>query len=528
MTDNTFLNIDTDRAVSLVDQVAKALTASKENITLFNAKGSFKSYVISELIKKSDKQFVIITSKQSEAERIFNDLRFFSSDDGICFYPCLDTLPYDKFLPQIEVTAKRMQILSKLLSSNVRCIVTSTKAVQKRVIPKSTLRDEQELIESGEEIEREKFLNRLISWGYTRTPVVEDPGEYAVRGNIIDIYIPSCSLPIRIELFSDLVESIREFDPLTQRSKGEISEVICAPVVETIYKRATKQKAVSVITEVCSDYDIEFKKRKELVEKIKEEVYFSELSNFTGAFYEEMGSLFDYCDDDAVIINLNPTDIKSVHDEHYNDIYARFDSNIKEQKISLPPEMVYLKPEESEAIKNKHLNIFIHDLELIDKSAGNYFKFDVSENDSLRSELLLKSANKKDIFAEHVMTDESRTEIDKKLRKSAMALKPLIDILSDGLLRKKKVVITARTVGQAERLFELLENYDIGLSLIDNISLDALDPAVFDRVIILTGTLGGGFISESEGLILITEEEIFGKRVKHSVNQRSKQVPTSK
>ena len=523
MTEN--INSDFEEFIkeASIDEIASRVSASTENISLFGVKGSFKAYLVSELIKKSNKQFLVIAPKPSDAEKFYEDLSFFLGDKNTALFPCLDTLPYDKIVPQIDVTAKRMRVLSQILSSDLRVVVSSSKAVQRKIIPKDILKDEQELIMFGEEISRDKLLNRLVSWGYSRVGIVEDPGDFAVRGNIIDIFIPSLSKPARIELFGDLVESIRLFDPLTQRSLDEIDEIVCFPVIDTIYNKERKSRAVEVITEVCSDHDIAFAKRKELVEKIKDEVYFSNLFDFVAAFYEKMDSLFDYMDDDLIVVNISPTDIKGVRDEYVDDIYSRFRKNIDEKLISLPPEMIYFSTDELERVQGRLCNVDIQELLLIDKSAGDHhFRFNIKENNDLRRSLLDISDNKKDIFRDHVMTDDSKEQIEQKLHGSKGALGPLIDILNRGLDENKKVLITARTIGQAERLYELIEGYEIPCTLLESARFFALEKRSFDNVIILKGALNSGFISHGEGIVLITEEEIFGKRVKKSVNKRAK------
>ncbi len=525
MTDNNPENQATILALT------QKLSEANENISIFGAKGSFKAFIIAELIRTTQKQFLIVAPKHKDAERIYNDINFFlslgdspvkdakeASTQSTRLFPCLDTLPYDRVVPQIEVTAHRMRVLSTLLAEDIRCVVTSSKAALRKVIPKDVLTEEQELLMYGEEIEREKFLNRLVSWGYTRVGIVEDPGDFAVRGHIIDIYIPSYDGPARIELFGDLVESIRIFDPLTQRSVTELEEIVCFPVVDVIYNSGNKKRAQSAITELCSDFDIAFSKRKEFVEKIKEEVYFSNLFEFVPAFYEKMDTLFDYLDGDVCVINLDPTTIKSEIEEYSNDIYARYKKRIGEKTICLPPEMIYLSENELNARQQQHQNIDIRTLELVGEDDTNRFRFSVQLNDRLRKRLVDFSGNKKDIFKEHVLTDESREDIEGKMNESGGALQPLVDILSTALDSGHNVIIAARTLGQAERLCELIDGYDVPYELIERVG----QVSSRSKIKILKGDLSHGFICDSAAMTVIIEEEIFGARVKRSVKKRAK------
>ncbi len=526
-----------------IKKLVQMAAATAGNISIVGAKGSFKAYVIANLIRSTKRQLLVIAPKQAEAETLYSDIEFFlssavsaaSSDiDGITtnglsdtlIFPCLDTLPYDKVVPQIEITTERVQTLSKLLSSDIRCVVTSTKAILRKVIPKDVLANEQELILSGEEIDRDSFLQRLVSWGYTRVAIVEDPGDFAVRGDIIDIYIPSHGVPARIEFFGDLVESIRLFDPLTQRSQAKLTELICFPVVDVIYSEETKRRAISVITDLCDDLDIKFSTRKEFTQKISSEVYFSNLFEFLPAFYEKIDSVFDYLDDDLIVVNLNPPDIESVRQGYYAEIRARYEKQIEQDKsgeksVCLPPEMIYLQSSELDEILSRYTNIDFRELELSVKPSDTLFEFRVSENSGLRTRLLEHSGSggARDIFSEHILTDDPKDEIEHKLKSSGGALQPLIELLSDGLERKHKVIITARTAGQVERLSELIEGYDVPFRAYDG---EARLPLPEGVVLIMKGGLSSGFISGREGIVLITEEEIFGKRVRRSVKRRVK------
>ncbi len=104
--------------------------------------------------------------------------------------------------------------LSQGLAAEV--LVASASALARRVIPRAAFADLVDVVQKDEELDRDRLTGLLVRGGYTRTPVVEDPGTFAVRGGVIDLFVPLYRFPLRVELFGDLVESLRFFDPETQ------------------------------------------------------------------------------------------------------------------------------------------------------------------------------------------------------------------------------------------------------------------------------------------------------------------------
>src|SRR5207248_986255 len=107
-------------------------------------------------------------------------------------------------------------------------------ALARRVIPRAAFAELVDIVQVQQEIDRDATVAVLVRGGYTRSPVVEDAGTFAVRGGVIDVFVPLYRFPLRIELFGDLVESIRFFDPETQRTMRAVDEAYLHPVRETV------------------------------------------------------------------------------------------------------------------------------------------------------------------------------------------------------------------------------------------------------------------------------------------------------
>jgi transcription-repair coupling factor (superfamily II helicase) len=148
------------------------------------------------------------------------DLRFFSKDlqKASIYFPPYNILPFKRLSYHNETAAKRIRALYRLIEDEMPpVVVTTVSALLQRLIPKLMLSDYAEIIMAGEDIDRDLLIEKLISGGYVRAAIVEEPGDFCVRGGILDIYSPLYSDPLRIELFGETVDSLRFFSAATQR-----------------------------------------------------------------------------------------------------------------------------------------------------------------------------------------------------------------------------------------------------------------------------------------------------------------------
>ena len=153
-------------------------------------------------------------------------------------FPAWDCLPYDRVSPNAEVVARRIDALTRLAEPSAdgrpRLVVTTANAALQRIPKVSTLRDSCWGLRKGGRLIQETFAGFLPTNGYGRAEQVMEPGEYAVRGGLIDIFPPGIEEPIRIDLFGDEIESLRTFDPVSQRTTGSVEEAVLKPMSEVI------------------------------------------------------------------------------------------------------------------------------------------------------------------------------------------------------------------------------------------------------------------------------------------------------
>ena len=174
------------------------------------------------------------------------DLRLFSANK-ILSYPAHEIPPYTRLAPDQQTTAARLSTLYQLTdSSTPLLVVTSIEALMRRVMPKGLLTRVPELVVAGEDIDIDRLIANLVMMGYEQVALVQSVGDFSLRGGILDIYPPPFPLdalrlydgPVRLDFFGDTVESLRAFDPLSQRSTMEIDEAVLLPVSDILLSSA--------------------------------------------------------------------------------------------------------------------------------------------------------------------------------------------------------------------------------------------------------------------------------------------------
>ncbi len=181
--------------------------------------------------------YVARDDKQAEAARNF--AAFADPALDVLDLPAWDTLPFDRISPTPGVAARRCAALARLshhdASASALLVVTTAASLVQRVPPRETLRAASLSLAGGERVDQENLLTYLATNGYVRTTTVRERGEFSIRGGIIDIYPPTSREPLRLDFFGDTLESLRRFDPETQRTTGHIKTASFAPVSEILF-----------------------------------------------------------------------------------------------------------------------------------------------------------------------------------------------------------------------------------------------------------------------------------------------------
>ena len=256
--------------------------------------GSSKSVLIYKLYKDLGVKMVVVTRSIRRAEAIYQDIKEGLKGDEVYYFPSWEVLPYDSISPFYGITHHRIEVLHELVNREKYLLITPLVNLMRRMVPRFEFEGRHFKIEIGGEIDREVFEKELLELGYSRVEKVTEPGDYAVKGGIIDLFPSSSKEGVRIEFNGDEVESIRLFDCISQLSKREVEEIEILAQKELILKEEVKVKGLKRLEEEhLRNGGIEVEEYEELKRRVKDGEYFQGIENYLGYFHD-LGDLGEY------------------------------------------------------------------------------------------------------------------------------------------------------------------------------------------------------------------------------------------
>ena len=453
---------------------------------------------------------LVVCGDPTHAARCAANLRFFERAEGesprVLLFPAPENTPFVDVAPDRRVAMDRLSTLFHLAHARpFAFVVTPVAALLRRVLPASAVRDASRLVQVGDMLEREAFLTLLQECGYLRVPMVEDAGSFAVRGALIDVWPAYARDPSRIELDDDLVLAIRRFDPDDQRTLGEAEEVAIHPVRETLLRNQDLGHAKQQLSELCDASNMPSSKRRQLLEELGTGRSLLGIEGLLPAFYPSLATLHDYLPETTQLVVLNPPDID--REAHLELERAHVDRAAKlEAKAPVYPVAALYADDHDLARRLAAAPLcVVHQLVVGGEQPAE-------ENTALALALHCEPERPLAIAAQ----DETALAAQLKARRAARSgddpLTPLVEharqLQDDGM----RVVLTAKTATQAERLFTLLRGYGLAVAKPEPAGSQGLEQLSAREARILIGPLEDGFLLPSEALAVITEREIFGER----------------
>ncbi|MCB2127084.1 MAG: transcription-repair coupling factor, partial [Rhodobacteraceae bacterium] len=315
------------------------------HITLSGAPEGFDARLIArELARGAPVVHVARDDKRMEAMRAA--LAFFAPDALVLTFPAWDCLPYDRVSPAADVSATRMATLAALAHGLPRpfVLLTTLNAATQRLPERAVLREAAFSARVGQRLNEGALRAFLVRMGFTQSPTVTEPGDYAVRGGIIDIYPPGEGGPVRLDLFGDVLDGARRFDPATQRTTEKLAKVELAPVSEVILDEAA-------ITRFRQTYRIEFGAAgtdDPLYEAVSAGRKHAGMEHWLPFFHDRLETLFDYLPGAAVMLDDQLTPARLSRWEGIEDQYdARSEAMARKDRLDTvykpcPPGLLYL------------------------------------------------------------------------------------------------------------------------------------------------------------------------------------------
>ena len=449
-----------------VDQVRKWTVESGCPVSVEGLRSSSRAFFLSRLIKLEKRPIIIFTSDQTQGEVLLDDLKYFFHYEKIKrplhFFPAWELLPYEQLSPLNEISGERLDILNRLRTGEPLVLVVPLEAGLQRVMPRAVLEKLVFPVSCKMNLERELLEACLSDNGFTRSPLVENRGEFSARGDIVDFFQPGRMNPIRIEFFGDEVESIREFDVLSQVSTSELEGVNILPVRELCLNEVEKKQGIEAINNFAGKNESDRLALKELLEKIQHLGVFSGMEYLAPFFYNTRESLFDYLHRDSLIVLADEDQLQDKSEQFQILIEAEYDAAMENGYIAAAPEELYLTMDECKSYVDEFSGcIALNTLKTSGEELGRTLSLEMKHIPPL--------VGKFEAFSEQVLK---------------------------WLEEENRVVVVAPTKGQVRRIHELLHEWGL------EIDVDL-------------GRISEGFQLKSSSQIFIAEHEIFGRTHKH-------------
>ncbi|HKK90677.1 MAG TPA: transcription-repair coupling factor, partial [Desulfobacteraceae bacterium] len=388
---------------------------------------------------------------------------------------------------------KRLDALYKLISRrDPLLIVTYVETLLQKIIPRRLLSDGAELVASGEEIDRDLLVARLNAQGYARGSLVEEPGDYSVRGGILDVFSPGSSNPVRIELFGDYVESLRSFSPVSQRGIAELEEAVFIPASEAVVENKHLPDILTRLRRAGAEADLDAAKVKAYVEKVKEQGRFPGMESMLSIVYPDLDCFFDYLPRNCLLVLDQPGELDAAARAFEKKARENHATAVFDGKLCVDPASIYLGWEEVITAMEKRNPLAFKPLHVEGKGKKTAsLALGFTDNTALTAEL------KREGKGEHL-------------------LKPLADFLLETEEKGMAAVVVCPGQSRAQRLLSLLAPYGIEPAQLTSFSdLEKKRSGIF----YVKDSLSSGFYAPDHGFALVTDQEIFG--VKRQVRKRS-------
>jgi transcription-repair coupling factor (superfamily II helicase) len=470
-------------------------------------RGAARAVMVAELVRAhGDAPVLILGPSAKSCDELSDDLRSVlgerSDAPRLHAFPRHDTLPYDRFSPQPFVVAQRMDVLYRwmaLQEGNRRraldgeepapVVVSDWTALAVRVPTRSALRARTVEIAVGETLDRDALVASLVGAGYSRMPLVEEPGEIAVRGGILDLFPPHRQNPLRVEFFGDEVDGIREFDASSQRSQAKLAHAALPPPRELLFEREDVIEHGDEIRALGTEQGISAGDVDVLIDSLLRGHVPPGAEALAPILQPGQESVLDYLPDDTLVILDDPD---AGHDRlarYFEEATASQHAATGSGRVVAPVDALLRSAADIESGLRARGAIMLPHLDVVDL-----------EDDTER------------IAVKTTAQDELRRALA-TTRTHEQALVPLADRIGVWILERWRVVLTVSALSAAERLKDLLGSYGIESSV-------ATDPrpcwhwSLPGRVEIRVTPLSEGFEWAEPQLAVVTEEEIFGKREK--------------
>ncbi|WP_374764640.1 transcription-repair coupling factor [Yunchengibacter salinarum] len=477
-----------------------ALINAEHPLTVAGVPGGFDAWLLTraaaEAHNRLKKPVLHITRDDRALSALIGQVAFFDPALTVLDFPAWDCLPYDRVSPQADITARRMETLSRLAAGvkGPALILTTVNAVLQRVPPKEWVAAASLGLAPGDQTDMTALTDRLHEAGYSRSDQVMEPGEYAVRGGLLDLYPTGAEEPVRLDFFGDELDSIRRFDPLSQRTTGRQDRVNLKPAAEFSLDPESRQRFQRAYVNTFGPA----KGEDPLFEAVGQGRALQGAEHWLPFFHDRMDSLFDYVDSPVLTMD-HQADIAA--DERLKAVQDHFEARqtvlamIREGKDTTsplykpcPPGLLFLTGQEWES-------------RLLDLNARHFSPNNEPENETT---ITMKARRGRDFAPER---NDRAINIYDAVRAH------VVDLRKAG----RRVVFACTSAGAAQRMETVLKDHGVApIAFAESWAAIRRETKSLSAVTVLPADAG----FETDDLALLTEQDILGDRLVRKVRRQ--------
>ncbi len=445
-----------------------------------NLKGSGTAWALQQLTQHHPGLLLVVTRDTQTALQLEQEIPFFGAGETeILSFPDWETLPYDTFSPHQDIISQRLSTLYRLPQIKRGVLIVPVSTLLHRIAPPQFLAGHSLVLDVGQTFELDKIRLLLEQAGYRCVDTVYEHGEFAIRGAIMDLFPMGSTEPYRIELFDDEIDTLRSFDPETQRSREKVQQIRLLPAKEF----PLNHSAIQFFRESFkAAFEVDFR-RCPVYQDVSDGIATAGIEYYLPLFFENTATLFDYLPANTLVIT--PDALQESIDTFWADCSARYDDLRHDiQRPLLPPNRVFLPTEEF----HRHIKAF--------------------------PRINVRSHNSDADRAGHC---DLPLQDPPALPINAKATNPLMHVEAycmTAQVDKRRILFVAESAGRRDTLLELLGRIRIHPKSVDSwqafVDSDQMVPMV------ITAPLATGLVLQDPALAIITESQLFGHRVMQS------------
>nr|WP_272904119.1 transcription-repair coupling factor [Pseudomonas petrae] len=436
-----------------------------------NLPGAALSLAIAEAASAAKRFTLLLTADSQSAERLEQELKFFAPDLPVLHFPDWETLPYDLFSPHQDIISQRIASLYRLPELVHGVLVVPITTALHRLAPTSFLLGSSLVLDVGQKLDVDAMRTRLEASGYRYVDTVYEHGEFTVRGALIDLFPMGSKLPYRIDLFDDEIETLRTFEPETQRSIDKVDSVRLLPAKEFPLQKEAVTRFKARFRE---RFDVDFR-RSPIFQDLNSGITPAGIEYYIPLFFEETSTLFDYLPQDTQVFSL--PGIEAAAETFWKDVRNRYEERrVDPERPLLPPAELFLPVDDCFA------------------RLKNWPRVVASQDD-------VETGVGRERFPAQVLPDLA---IEAKASQPLAALSKFLGEFPG------RVLFTAESAGRREVLLELLERLKLRPKTLDSWQ-EFVDSK--ERLAITIAPLDEGLVLEQPALALVAESPLFGQRV---------------